>query len=173
MQGPWSQPSSRLSRAGQWCSRLVCSPPGPGNSDERKQRQRQNCLWQKSRYSWWGEWGSEKMEDQPSSQARLDHLSPEAPILALTGAGSRNAYGVDLSMCAPQGCHSIRSYLHSAAGSTGRPAGPWTSLGPHTVLSYLTVSCISRMNIPLCHQHTGQRACLGTVTLWRPTEQKS
>ena len=84
MQGPWPQPSSRLSRAGQWCSRLVCSPPGPGNSDERKRRQRQNCLWQKSGYSWWGEWGSEKMEDQPSSQARLDHLSPEAPIL--TGA---------------------------------------------------------------------------------------
>ena len=174
MQGPWPSPSNRLSRAGQWCSWLVCSSPGPRYSEEeRKRRQRQNCLWQKSGCIWWGEQGSEKMEDRPSSQARLDHLSPKAPTLALAGAGSRNAYSVDLSMCAPQGCHTIRSYLHSAAVSAGKPLGPWTPLGPHTVLSCLAVSCISRMNIPLCHQHSGQHACLGAVTSCRPTEQKS
>lgn len=90
--------------------------------------------------------------------------------VALAGAGSRNAYGVDSSMRAM--CLSIRSYLHSAAGSAGKPLGPWTPLGPYTVPSCLAVSCISQRNIPLCHQRTAQRACLGAVTSWRPTEQK-
>ena len=113
------------------------------------------------------------MEDWPCSQAVLDDLSPEAPMLVLAGAVSLNAYSVDLSMFAPQGRRGIRSCLHSAAGSAGKPLGPRAPLGLHTVLSCLAFSCISWMNVLLYHRHGCQQACLGSATSCRPTEQKS